>query len=167
MVSQASKILILALLLLSPGLAELRVVDEPQDYLAQRLEGTWLLDEGISDALSSRKEPRLIRFQKDPEALNKILKKHHPSLEEHKIAAAGFAYAPGEGEEMSQAVFLLVDIDGDPLLLFFYDSPTESMGEAESAFIHLITGSRPEKDLFFLGTEYEDSAFLGFRRKSE
>ena len=145
--------------------AKPKIINNPDNYTATRIQGYWIFDEEISDALGAEGEPHELEFRLDDNVIDLIPSRFHHFLETQKIYAAGYADIPHSHREIAHSIFLLVERHGAPALLLFYDHHKEKYGDATSAYIHLISGSHPEKDMLFLGGDVAGDAFLGFRRK--
>jgi hypothetical protein len=160
---------ILIALLLLTGLcsAKPRVIDNPDNIMSTRLAGDWIYDQAISDSLGAESEPHELVFRLDNNAIDKIPARFDHFLESQEIYAVGYAEIPHSHREIAHSIFFLVERHGTPALLLFYNHNNEEYGDATSAYIHLISGSHPNRDMLFLGGDVAGDAFLGFRRKAE
>lgn len=152
-------------LLTSICAAKPKIIDNPDNIISTRIAGDWVFDEQISDALGTESEPHELDFRLDSQAIHKIPARFEHFLESQKIYAAGYAEIPHSHRKIAHSIFLLIERHGTPALLLFYDRDDAKYADATSAYLHLISGIHPEKDMLFLGGDIAGDAFLGFRRK--
>ena len=138
-----------------------RVVEDPENVVASRLAGEWVADNTLDKRLGGEgKADGVIAFVSDPSIARRVPELYHEFLEGRQIYMAGIMTLNG-----AECPFLLTENSGNPHVLFFLERDGDPMGNGESFNLMLARGVTPADDALFIGGDFNNQAFSGYRRK--
>lgn len=131
----------------------------PQNVVASRLEGVWGLNEELSHALGSPKDPKGFAFVRDEKVLERI-------PERFKAELGGDIYLAGTAQIDAQRdiPFVLTTVDGNPRVVFFRPAGVEKLGAMSGLNVMLCPALERRKDMLFVGGEKNDRPFTVYSR---
>lgn len=150
-----------ALLLVSAAVVQnaFQLKPNPENVVAARLEGVWILDEPKTHWLGSSKEIRGLAFVRDEKLPAQI-------PEKFKDVIAGDIYLAGTVHVINDPFpFVLTSANGIPRLVVFKPEGGEKFGRAEPMNVMLCPGLERNKDMLFVGGPKNDRPFAVFIRK--
>jgi hypothetical protein len=149
--------------------AELAVEPDKENVVASRLEGVWRPEAALTKRLTGREQPRgegvrpgAIAFRADPEVVRKIPKKYEPFLGKRRIFMAGVMV---RGDKPTP--FVLIENSGNPHLVYFRERDGDPLGDAESFNLILAPAEDKQKDLLFIGGDFNNQPFYAYERVPE
>jgi|GEM_PF-4056684 len=146
----------------------LSVSASPQNAVGTGLIGAWEWDTELNAKLGhvSATEPRLT-FTRDDSVAESVPAAYRDLFEGKRIYLAGrVALGVRNAKDVSHQ-FLLVEHQGNPMLVYFVPKPGDDWHCEEAVTVSLAAGSRPAQDLLFLAA-FEDARGLpagAFRRR--
>lgn len=150
-----------ALLLASAAVVQnaFQVKPNPENVVAKRLEGVWILDEPKTHWLGSSKDIRGFAFVRDEKIAAQIPEKFKELLTDD-IYLAGTVHIVND-----PFPFVLTSANGIPRILVFKPEGGEKFGRAEPINLMLCPGLEKNKDMLFAGGAKNDRPFAVFIRK--
>ena len=161
------------------------VIDDAQNVVASEIWGSWLEDQELSNQLNASRggefAPTSLSFSKNEESAKLICEKLEAAIaivEADKGSETADAlkealrkiYAAGEmemtrGERTTKAPFVLVSWRGNPHV--FWYRVVRGRDDFESFNIMLARDVKGDGDLMFVGGDFNNSSFRGFKRQPE
>ncbi|WP_299626712.1 hypothetical protein [uncultured Tenacibaculum sp.] len=124
-----------------------------ENIVASAIDGTW----------KSKKRSQEITVYKDTSILNLIPKKYYKFLYKKAIYHAGYITL-GNKDEKQQYPFLLIELNGNPHLVFFRKRNNEPYCDAESFNLFIARGEKKSEDKLFVGGDFNNQPFFEFVR---
>ncbi len=147
-------------------LGALEVQPDKENVVASRLEGRWQMHRALTKRLTSKdKLPRTestgayVSFTDDPSVAEKVPGKYDEFLTEKHIYMAGIMNWRGEDYP-----FIVIQIKGNPCVVYFRERDGDPMGEAESFFLMLASAKYKANDLLFIGGDFNNQPFTAYER---
>lgn len=149
---------------------EVKVVKDEENVVSSRLEGSWEVDEALTKRLTGKKEVKgehdvsEVTFEADDEVFAKLPEKFKGFMEKEKtpVYMCGWMSAgPIRGP------FFLVELRGNPHVLFFLEADGDPFGNPESFNVMLAVGKEQSQDLLFIGGDFNNQPFAAFGRAKE
>ncbi|MEQ8542015.1 MAG: hypothetical protein RIB93_31730 [Coleofasciculus sp. D1-CHI-01] len=146
---------------------ELEVTPDPENVVANRLEGLWQINDAISDDLGSL--PRCfesVEFRGDSAIVTEIPSEYGEIFDDSTIYLAGTVTLTAEGETTPAFPFLLTEMHGTPAILIFVPIDGLPLGRYEVIFVMLAAAADSSNDLLFIGCDYNDQPPTAYDRIS-
>lgn len=142
---------------------KLKVVHEPENIVAIRLEGTWEFAPELTKKLQGSRGARLRSFKLDPNVLKnaKLRPEVEQLLSKEPIYAAGHLTENNEAEKYP---FVLTCRKGMPYVFYFLPVGGDPFGNPESFYVFVAAGRDRKSDLLWVGGDTPDEAFSAFQR---
>lgn len=156
-----------AAVVLGAASAGVKVVADPENVVASRLEGTWWTDKDLWTRLFGG--PVSIpgwsyRFETDESVAARLPDKYADFFKDKPIYLAGRI----SGGHLSAACpFVLTVLHGNPHIVYFREREGDPLGDAESFNVMLARGDKPENDILFIGGDFNNQPFTAYRRVTE
>ena len=159
---------LVALAVLPAVVDELAVEQNPENVVSSRLEGRWVLDGELTEHLRGKPTEdasRTLEFRADRKVVSQVPAEFAEFLEE-PIWFAGRLESGGaeEFERAEAAPFLLTTLNGNPHVIAFREAGGDPFGDAESFNLTLVPALLPERDLLFVGGDFNNQPFDAYRR---
>ena len=146
--------------------AELRVQPNKENVVASRLAGTWRPHAALTERLTGR-PPReggesptdVIAFKADPAVAATVPAKYREFLVGKPLFMAGRMTLRGTDHP-----FLLVELHGNPHVVYFRERDGDPMGDAESFNLVVAPAKDSAKDQLFIGGDFNNQPFTAFER---
>lgn len=138
--------------------AELKVKPEKDNVVSSRLEGQWEVNAAISTRLG-RNRGRAIVFKAENKVVAKIPEKYEPFLADKTIYMAGTMTL---GETVHP--FILIELHGNPHVVYFRERDGDPLGDAESFNVMLAVAEKTANDLLFIGGDFNNQPFTAYER---
>jgi hypothetical protein len=152
---------------------ELEVTPDPDNVVADRLEGVWQINDAVSERLGSLSGgPGLIEFRSDSAAITEIPPEYGEIFSDSTIYLAGTVTLAvtetitEEGETTPAYPFLLTEMHGTPALLIFAPLSGLPFGRYSVWFVMLAAAENPSNDLLFLNLDYNNRPTMALDRVS-
>lgn len=151
---------------LTAGAANLEVKPDKQNVVASRLEGTWQANEAltkrlIGDSKKRSESPRgVLTFKSDPAILQQLPVKYEKFLKDKQIYMAGIMEVNGERHP-----FLLIELKGNPHIVWFRDIGGEPMDDSESFIVMFASAADKKNDILLIGGDFNNEPFRAYERK--
>jgi hypothetical protein len=152
--------------------AELRVQPNKENVVASRLEGTWQPHPALTQRLTGRppkpkgpggEEPAgILRFEVDPAVAATVPEKYHRHLADKPIFLAGTLAMRGKAHP-----FILIELNGNPHVLYFRERGGDPMGDGESFNLILAPAKERAMDLLFIGGDFNNQPFSAYERQPD
>ena len=149
--------------------AELTVEPDKENVVASRLEGGWQLHKDMTKRLTGDVERQpgelpfkgKLAFESDPSIAGKIPDKYARVFAERKmkIYLAGYIKFAGNAHP-----FVLMNIHGNPHVLFWLERDGDPFGNGESFNVMLAVAEDKQNDLLFVGGDFNNQPFSAFER---
>jgi len=154
---------VLGLLVAASAMGGLRVEPDKENVVASRLEGTWAPHAALNQRLWGRPGGKsVLSFKSDPAVAQNIPKKYESILSKKRIYMAGKMIRNG-----TEHPFLLIEMRGNPHIVYFREGNGDAMGNGESLNVMLAPARDTRDDLFFVGGDFNNQPFDAYARKAE
>ncbi len=147
--------------------ARFKTKNEKQNVVAGRLEGRWHPQIPLTKRLlGERYQPEpttsssYISFSAEPSVVQKIPAKYEKFLKDKTIYMAGIMTRWGKDYP-----FILIELFGNPHIVYFREREGDPMGDAESFNVMLAPAKDKANDLFFTGGDFNNQPFAAYERK--
>ncbi|MEM6502460.1 MAG: hypothetical protein AAF685_11545 [Cyanobacteria bacterium P01_C01_bin.89] len=141
----------------------LEVTTEPENIVSSRLEGRWEISLFVSSFLGRNLPTRtrpIIKFTSDNSIVDQLPQSYRDEiLVDRTIYMAGKMAVEGDIYP-----FVLIELQGNPHMIFFEEQNGDPFGRAESLNVMLVPGEEEEQDLLFIGGDFNNQQFIGFVR---
>lgn len=127
--------------------------------ISKRLEGTWTIDNIITKRLISTQQKEIITFKSDESVKDQIPNKYKKILANKKVYMVG-----SMSFTTKQYPFLLVQIKGNPYVIYFRSNNNGVINDAESFNIMLVDAKDKKNDILFCGGDFNNRAFKAYFR---
>ena len=149
--------------------AEPRVQPNKENVVASRLEGTWRPHGALTQRLTGRAVARdgetpagIVRFQSKPGVAATIPATYQRFLADKTIFMAGRMTRRGTPHP-----FILITMHGNPHLVYFRERDGDPMGDTESFNLVLAVAKDRDRDLLFLGGDFNNQPFRALERQAD
>jgi len=149
--------------------AELRVQPNKENVVASRLEGTWRPHGALTQRLTGRPVARdgetpagIVRFQSKRGVAATIPAKYQRFLAGKTIFMAGRMTWRGKLHP-----FIVTTVHGNPHVVYFRERDGDPMGDAESFNLVLAVAKDRDRDLLFLGGDFNNQPFRALERQTD
>ncbi|MHC4474748.1 MAG: HEAT repeat domain-containing protein [Planctomycetota bacterium] len=149
--------------------AQVVVVNDEENVVASRLEGVWQPHARLTRRLLGHeyrpgRDPSrgTLSFVNDPSVGESIPAKYDDFLRNRTIYMAGIMKRRGQDHP-----FILIELHGNPHIVYFTERDGDPMGDAESFNVMLAPGKDPADDLFFVGGDFNNQPFSAYERIKE
>ena len=146
------------LLLPSTLTAELKVEPDKDNVVSSRLEGRWRVNEAISTRLG-RNRGEALEFHTDDKVVAKIPGKYEEFLADRTIYMAGTLKS-----RENEYPFILIELKGNPHVVFFRERDGDPLGDAESFNVMFAVAEKTSNDLLFVGGDFNNQPFTAYER---
>jgi len=147
--------------------ARFKTKNEKQNVVAGRLEGRWHPQIPLTKRLlGERYQPEpttsssYISFSREPSVVQKIPAKYEKFLKDKTIYMAGIMTRWGKDYP-----FILIELFGNPHIVYFREREGDPMGDAESFIVMLASATDKPNDLLFIGGDFSNEPFRAYERK--
>jgi len=149
--------------------ARFRVKTGKDNVVASRLEGRWhphipltkrLLGERYQSGPTTSSS--YISFSAEPSVVQKIPAKYEKFLKDKTIYMAGIMTLRGK-----EYPFVLIELFGNPHIVYFREREGDPMGDVESFIIMLASATDKPNDLLFIGGDFSNEPFRAYERKQK
>jgi len=143
----------------------LHVEENPENVAASRMEGEWVTDAALTARLKGKavedvREQRLV-FRSDASVAGRVEGEILEFLADKPVYMAGTMTTKGVDYP-----FLLIELFGNPHVLFFRERDGDPMGDTESFILMFAKARDPASDLLFTGGDFNNEPHQAFRRVS-
>jgi hypothetical protein len=137
------------------------VESNQENVVASRLEGRWTVNDAISTRLGGRMigYDEIVEFKADSTVLTQLSETYKDELADLTIYMAGKL-------AFNQTVypFILIQLNGNPHVVFFQERDGNPVGDAESFNVMLAVAEETANDLLLLGGDFNNQPFTAFDR---
>jgi hypothetical protein len=140
--------------------AGLEVKTEKENLVGSRLIGKWKTHVSLSERLqgnASREET--VAFVEDKTVAVKVPDVYAKVLKQKPVYLAGMMTRNGKAYP-----FILTEYNGNPHLFYFREKNGDPMGDGESFNLVIAPAKDKEKDLLFIGGDFNNQPFSAFER---
>ena len=144
-----------------------KVKANKENVVAGRLEGRWHPHIPLTKRLlGERYQPgpttssSYISFSAEPSVVQKIPAKHEKFLKDKTIYMAGIMTRWGKDYP-----FILIELVGNPHIVYFREREGDPMGDTESFNVMLAPAKDRANDLLFIGGDFNNQPFAAYERK--
>jgi len=162
-----TKLLIVSILSLSTALGQVfQVTPNKENVVASKLVGTWILDTKVTLTLTGKDKASVenaltkVKFIEDNKITTKIPKKYEKFIKDKTIYMAGSFLL----NDVSYP-FILIELNGNPHVVFFRERDGDPYGDAESFNVMLAVAKDTKNDLLFIGGDFNNQPFSGYKRQ--
>ena len=141
--------------------AELNVTPDKKNVVSSRLEGHWRVDAAISDRLGRNRGGDL-EFKSDSKVVNTIPEKYEKFLADRTIYMAGTMK-----RNETRHPFILIQMKGNPHVVYFRERDGDPLGDAESFNVMLAVAKDEPNDLLFVGGDFNNQPFTAYERVTD
>jgi hypothetical protein len=145
----------------------LKVESDKDNVVGSRLEGKWardpVLTERLTGEMPNRGNRMSFEFKSDTTVAEKIPEKFNKFLADKKIYLAGMM-TTADGK---QYPFLLIELKGNPHVVYFRERDGDPMGDAESFNVMLAVAHEKKNDLLFIGGDFNNQPFTAYSRAKD
>ncbi len=157
---QTAILLLVAVICSVSGVRGAEVTLEKENIVASRLIGSWTTHADLSKRLNDRDMPETrLTFTEDASVATNIPQKYDAVLKTKQIYLAGLMEMGG-----TTYPFILIDHHGNPHLLFFREREGDPMGDGESFNLVITPAKNRDKDLLFIGGDFNNQPFSAYER---
>jgi hypothetical protein len=151
---------VFAILLTSASIAsaELNVKPDKDNVVSSRLEGHWKINAAISTRLG-RNRGGILEFKSDRKVVDTIPEKYEKFLADSTIYMAGTM----KRNEIVHP-FILIEVKGNPHVVYFRERDGDTLGDAESFNVMLAVAKDKPNDLLFVGGDFNNQPFTAYER---
>jgi hypothetical protein len=145
-----------------------KVEPDKENVVASRLEGTWRPHAALTERLTGQhvvaggESPYgELAFKNDPSLAEQLPEKYVKALAERnaRIYMAGTMLFRGK-----ELPFYLINVSGNPHVLFFLEQDGDRFGNGESFNVALAPAEERRNDLLFVGGDFNNEPFKAFER---
>jgi len=141
-----------------------RLQADKENVVASRLEGKWQPEAALTLRLTGREitpasARRQTTFRSEETIAHKIPDKYKEFLGEKRIYMSGIMTRGGR-----EYPFILIAYKGNPYIVYFRERDGDRMGDAESFNLMLAVAKDKEKDLLFIGGDFNKQPFSAYER---
>ncbi len=143
----------------------LRVAPDAQNVVSSRLEGEWVKHVDLSARLWGNEQTpstEPLVFRSDPSVASKVPEQYQAFIGEGQVFMAGTMTKRG-----TEHPFLLIQLHGNPYVLYFRESDGDPFGDAESFNLVVAPAKATANDLLFIGGDFNNQPFTAYERKSK
>lgn len=138
--------------------AELEVKLEKDNVVSSRLEGRWQVNAALSTRLG-RNRGGALKFTSDSRVVEALPEKYNTFLANKTIYMAGTMRRKGTAH-----TFLLIEVKGNPHIVYFRERDGDPRGDAESFNVMLAVAKDRANDLLFVGGDFNNQPFTAYER---
>jgi len=142
----------------SPVSAELKVTPDKNNVVSSRLEGRWEVNAAINTRLGGHRGG-VLEFKADRKVVDTIPEKYEKFLAGKAIYMAGTV-------KWNETVhpFILIELKGNPHVVYFRERDGDPLGDAESFNVMLAVAKDKPNDLLFVGGDFNNQPFAAYER---
>ena len=138
-----------------------KVKTEEENVVASRLVGTWKTDLALSSRLNGRGvRGEVIKFAEDASVAGKVPESYTQNLKAKQIYLSGIMTR----NDGTAYPFILTEYYGNPRLIYFREKNGDPMGDGESFTLFVAPADDREKDLLFIGGDFNKQSFIAYER---
>jgi len=142
----------------------LEVKPNKENVVASRLEGKWVVEPKLTQRLYGHPRASFppgdeVEFVSDPAVAGKFPERYDKPLKGRPIYMAGTMKVKGAAHQ-----FILIEFNGNPLLVFLREKDGDPMGDGESFILMLAVAKNRTDDLLLTGGDFNNQAFSAFER---
>lgn len=141
--------------------AELQVRSDKENVVASRLTGEWEPDAELTKRLGGS-TPSGVVFKSDLAVAAKIPAKYEKFLKDKQIFLAGTMTLRGQDQP-----FVLIEMKGNPYVVWFREQGGDPFGDAESFNVMLAVAKETANDLLFIGGDFNNQPFAAYKRAAK
>ncbi len=134
---------------------DLAIIKKSQNVVAYAIEGNWKAKDSTLYT-----ELKIIN---DPNSLKTIPKTYFESIKKMKIFNAGYITMQRK-EETYKHPYILTELDGCPLLIYFRKKNSDTINDSESFFLFVATAQEKSNDRLFIGGDHILASFTEYNR---
>lgn len=147
--------------------AQFKVAPDPENVVASKLEGDWVLEPTLTKRLAKSTDRseggEAISFKSDPAVAAKIPAMYQKFLGDKRIYMAGIVKFK-KGGAFRENVFILIEHKGNPHVVYFRERKGDPLGDAESFNVMLAVATENDNDLLFIGGDFNNQPFSAYQR---
>ena len=133
--------------------------EEPKNLVGAHLIGKWSRDADLSARLGGSAAKGEVAFREDASVEKKLPEEAAAFLKPRGIFLCGVMTK--EGKEYP---FVLTQISGSPHVIYIREQAGKPFGDSESFYLSVAVGSAKEKDILFIGGDFDNQAFDAYVR---
>lgn len=150
---------------------DLEFTKDKENVVSSRLSGSWIIDGALNLSLTGKAEVmdgenslRKVTFVGDDSVFDALPDKYKEFLikEKTSVFMAGWMTF---GKQ--KCPFFLVELKGNPHILFFLKEGDEVFGNGESFNVMTAVAKDTKNDLLFIGGDFNNQPFSAYRRVTE
>jgi hypothetical protein len=138
--------------------ADLKVTPDKDNVVSSRLEGSWEVHAAISTRLG-RNRGTTVEFKADSKVVETIPEKYEKFLADKTIYLAGTMK-----RNKTVHAFILIEMKGNPHVVYFRERDGDPLGDAESFNVVLAVAKDKPSDLLFIGGDFNNQPFTAYER---
>lgn len=152
--------------------AAVKVEPDKENVVASRLEGQWRLHGDLTERLTSQAASKTslgmgFTFTTDPAVGDMVPERFEKLLKDKRVYLAGYMQRHElSAPKKERFPFLLVSHQGNPCLIYFRPKGDDPTGDAESMFVMLAVAKDRDKDLLFVGGDFNNQPFTAYERRA-
>ena len=151
--------------------ADLKVQPDAENVVAGRLEGNWTASTALTERLAGNAEWRVeaISFKSDPSIAARVPEKYAKFFtgRQMRVYLAGHAQFRSRKSRGKKLPFILTRMHGNPHIFIWIDKDGDSFGNVESFNVMLAVARDRQKDLLFIGGDFNNQPFSALERKQD
>jgi hypothetical protein len=142
------------------ALAGVEVKPEKENVVASRMVGTWMTHADLSARLNGNAaREETIVFAEDASIADKVPETYSEFLKTKQVYLAGVMTRNEKAYP-----FILTEYNGNPYLIYFRERNGDPMGDGESFNLVIAPAKDRQKDLLFIGGDFNNQPFSAFER---
>ena len=138
--------------------AELKVTSDKDNVVSTRLEGRWRVNAAINTRLGQNRGV-ILEFKADSKVVETIPQKYEKFLADKTIYMAGTMK-----DNNIIHPFILIELKGNPHVVYFRERDGAPLGDAESFNVMLAAAKDQPNDLLFVGGDFNNQPFTAYER---
>lgn len=142
-----------------------KVQADKENVTASRLAGNWILHTDLTTRLEGKKPEAKVKykFTSDDNVAPTVPEKYGKFLKDLTIYMSGWMEIT-RGEKTEKYPFILVNLKGNPHVVYFRPREGDAMGDGESFNLMLAPAKAKPNDLLFIGGDFNNQPFRAYER---
>jgi len=135
---------------------------EFKNLVGAHLAGTWTMKEDVTAMLAGPGGGQLgvtMTFREDSSVTGKVTGEAAEFIKKQGVFMSGIM-TKSDGD----FPFVLTQVAGSPYVFWFRERKGNPMGDSESFFVSVAVGGSQDKDLLFIGGDFDNQAFSAYGR---
>ena len=150
---------------------DLTLMKDKDNVVSSRLSGSWVVDGDLNLKLTGKKaigggenSMKKVTFESDDTVFARLPEEYRGRLEEQKTTVFMSGWMTfGK----NRCPFFLLQLKGNPHVLFFLREGEEVFGNGESFNVMLAVAADTKNDLLFIGGDFNNQPFSAYHRVVE